>query len=299
MKEVTFLDRVPTYPGRVVLTPVSGQANTFDMVRADAPRVDGTPMDKATFESVVHSRLTGRFYTVQLLNKTAAGNVTATNNPIPTSGWIDVSETRSTNGSYELLASGTSRNYGGRPYRAADGDAATYWASYAPSDGEKFITIRLPEAISVSKMSVHIARSNENYDQHSYVLFGSADDTNWTTLATFTAGRQSAVSVTISQPARYRYYKIAPATVGQDFAVFDWKISEYQTPTYANAFAVSDGWPAAWSEGQRATIQIPASVSTLAVVSNTLNGITVNTILQPNRRYELRYTGTQFIATEV
>lgn len=41
-------DRVPTYPGRVVLTPVSGQTNTFDLTRADAPVVDGTPINKAT-----------------------------------------------------------------------------------------------------------------------------------------------------------------------------------------------------------------------------------------------------------
>ena len=29
-------DRIPTYPGRVKLTPVSGQENTYDLVRAAA-----------------------------------------------------------------------------------------------------------------------------------------------------------------------------------------------------------------------------------------------------------------------
>lgn len=42
-------DRVPLYPGRVVLTPVSGQANTYDMTRADQPTQEGTPLNKATF----------------------------------------------------------------------------------------------------------------------------------------------------------------------------------------------------------------------------------------------------------
>lgn len=46
-----FYDRVPTYPGRVKLVPVSGQANTYDMVRADEPTVEGTPIDKALFDS--------------------------------------------------------------------------------------------------------------------------------------------------------------------------------------------------------------------------------------------------------
>lgn len=41
-------DRIPTYPGRVQLTPVSGAENTYDMVRADVPVEEGTPLNKAT-----------------------------------------------------------------------------------------------------------------------------------------------------------------------------------------------------------------------------------------------------------
>ena len=41
-------DRVPLYPGRVTLTPVAGQANTYDMARADEPTQEGTPLNKAT-----------------------------------------------------------------------------------------------------------------------------------------------------------------------------------------------------------------------------------------------------------
>lgn len=41
-------DRVPRYPGRVKMTPVAGQANTFDMVRADDPTQEGTPLNKTT-----------------------------------------------------------------------------------------------------------------------------------------------------------------------------------------------------------------------------------------------------------
>lgn len=39
-------DRVSKYPGRVKLTPVDGQANTFDMIRADEPEEAGTPINK-------------------------------------------------------------------------------------------------------------------------------------------------------------------------------------------------------------------------------------------------------------
>ena len=45
-------DRIPTYPGRIQLTPVDSQANTFDMVRADSPTEAGTPINKALFDSI-------------------------------------------------------------------------------------------------------------------------------------------------------------------------------------------------------------------------------------------------------
>lgn len=41
-------DRVPLYPGRVTLTPVAGQPNTYDMVRADQPTQNGTQLNKAS-----------------------------------------------------------------------------------------------------------------------------------------------------------------------------------------------------------------------------------------------------------
>jgi hypothetical protein len=49
---IEVIDRVPTYPGRVKLTPVSGQANTYDMQRADEPITVGTPLNKALFDSI-------------------------------------------------------------------------------------------------------------------------------------------------------------------------------------------------------------------------------------------------------
>lgn len=41
-------DRISLYPGRVTLTPVAGQANTYDLVRADSPTQEGTPLNKAS-----------------------------------------------------------------------------------------------------------------------------------------------------------------------------------------------------------------------------------------------------------
>lgn len=44
-------DRVPTYPNRVKLTPVSGQSGVYDMERADSPTQEGTPLNRATLLS--------------------------------------------------------------------------------------------------------------------------------------------------------------------------------------------------------------------------------------------------------
>ena len=41
-------DRTPKYPGRVKLNPVAGAENTYDMVRADEPVEEGTPINKKT-----------------------------------------------------------------------------------------------------------------------------------------------------------------------------------------------------------------------------------------------------------
>lgn len=49
---VDFIDRVPTYPGRVRLTPVPGSSDLFDLTRADQPTVLGTPVNRALFEAL-------------------------------------------------------------------------------------------------------------------------------------------------------------------------------------------------------------------------------------------------------
>ena len=53
-------DRVPLYPGRVTLTPVSGQANTYDLTRADQPTQEGTPLNKANLLKDATAALFGK-----------------------------------------------------------------------------------------------------------------------------------------------------------------------------------------------------------------------------------------------
>ena len=52
------VDRIPTYPGRVKLTPVSGQTDVYDLTRADQPIEEGTPINKVLFDQKAYC-LTG------------------------------------------------------------------------------------------------------------------------------------------------------------------------------------------------------------------------------------------------
>lgn len=65
-------DRVPLYPGRVKMTPVSGQTNVYDMVRADQPQKDGTPLTRNTFR---RTQADIRAYPIATGNSVTAGDV--------------------------------------------------------------------------------------------------------------------------------------------------------------------------------------------------------------------------------
>lgn len=48
-----FTDRVVQYPGRVTMVPVQGEANTYDMSRAEGTvTTEGTPFNAAAFNSI-------------------------------------------------------------------------------------------------------------------------------------------------------------------------------------------------------------------------------------------------------
>ena len=87
MIEKEFLDRVPLNPGRITLVPVDGMENTFDMKRADNPSVEGTPMNKAAFDSIIQSRLTGRYYVPTVTREIISSREGLTTSPVPLSGW--------------------------------------------------------------------------------------------------------------------------------------------------------------------------------------------------------------------
>ncbi len=71
------VDRVPTYPGRVKLTPVSGQTNTYDLVRADSPTQEGTPINKALLDQKAYTLTSDVTVYVSTAGNDTTGNGTA------------------------------------------------------------------------------------------------------------------------------------------------------------------------------------------------------------------------------
>lgn len=297
MIEKTFTDRVPTYPNRVKLSPVAGQADTYDMVRADEPTQEGTPLDRDAFNSIIHSRLTGRYY-VPTVSRTAAANRTGlTVSPLPTSGWIFEAETTSkaTSGSYVVETSSDQAAYS----LADEAFTSGGWQS-GNNSSNAWITIYHPQPMKVKQMRFTLeARYTARLT--ALVISGSTDGTSWTQLlrvTSFTFG--SDITYTLTTTGDYTYYRLYfEFSDSNNVTVSNWGYSLYDISEYINTFTVEKGLPTSWTDGQRLTIYTPAA-NTFAVTNNTLNGIPVYTILQPNKYYELIYISSSalFIARE-
>lgn len=301
MKEVNFKDRVPLYPGRITLTPVVGTENTFDLLRADEPTEQGTPLDKATFNSIIHSRLTGRYYTPTVSQITTSSQTGITTNPIPVSGWGMNSDTEMKSGAYTIKVSSS---YAINSYPltgAVDSSTSTRWQS--AGEVNPWLMVVLPDLLTVKKIKMRVESHSTSWPPVT-VLQGSNNGINWTNLLTVN-GRQTAVTeYTLTQTGAYLYYRLYFSFPGLENEgggqanVYSFQFSEYDVYRYRNDFTLTDV-PAVWDAGQRITIQTPTTFSTVAVTANRLNGKTINTILQPNKRYELRYNGSAFDVKEV
>ena len=291
MIEKEIVDRVPLYPGRITLNPVEGHTNTYDMFRADEPEVVGTPINKATLDSITQSRLTGRYYT-PTVSKTVDSNATYTVNPIPTSGWVESGTEKATSGVYVTTASLSQSN----PFEAFDGTWSTNggWRP-AYDDNKPWIAIDLGAPIVLKKVRIYFI---SDAWATTCTLAGSNNGTSWTNIATVNRPTTNgAIDWSFNNSVSYQHYRLTFDNTG--IKLYGWSFTEYTVTSYNNVYTVADGFPTVWTTGQIALVSVPSNAVTLGVVRNALNGVTVNTILQPNKRYELRYTGSAFAAKEV
>lgn len=291
MIELEVLDRVPSNPGRITLVPVDGLEDTFDMKRADNPFVVGTPLNKALFDSITLSRLTGRYY-LPTVERTQTGALSGIKvNPIPEGGWTNATEYGAKNGGYELITPNPYSN--DLSTNIVDGNSSTYWISEYVTN--PYIIVKFPDPIIIAKLILNVRLSNG--DSATYTISGSNDNDTWTKLLSVKFQSYDDKVLTLTSPGEYMYYKLS-VTAEQNLNVYTFAVAEYSVKSYVNAFFVKE-FPAVWTEGQRATVEIPETASGVGVTENTINGIKTNTILQAGKRYELRYTGSEFAAKEV
>lgn len=294
MREIDFKDRVPTYPGRIKLTRVAG--TTYTMERADEPVVEGTPIDKALYDSITKSRLTGRFYEPAVSRNVVAGLTGLTTSPIPTSGWVYDADNRyiARSGIYSVEVSSDQNTSADR---AADAFTSSGWMSVGGV--ESWIKIYHAQALKVDKIRFRVELQYPSRLTR-LVIQGSTNGTTWQELGTYASVTEDTLmDYTLINTGDYNYYRLMFTSDGSNrITVSNLSYILYDISSYTSAYTL-EGMPLVWDRGQRLTISTPSNVNTYAVAENTLNGVKVNTILQSNRRYELRYNGTSFDVKEV
>lgn len=296
MIEVDFKDRIPTHAGRVKLSPVDGQPDTFTMTRVDDPTEEGTPIDKALFESITKSRLTGRYYT-PTANPIKATSRTIVANPIPASSWVESNGYKdATSGGY-LIEGNSVMNSNTSISKAFDGDSASYWSTGYTGGAQVVITFPTPIVLKKVKLRISHEGTVENFY---FTISASNNKESWTELYRGTTKPTTLTGFALTTKGEYKYYRLLTNNGGASIQtlVYDFSISEYEIFDYSLGYVVN-AFPTSWTVGQRAFVEIPNNISTMGLTSNTLNGVPVNTILQPSRRYELTYNGTAFDAKEV
>ena len=287
MEEVKFKDRVPTYPGRVRLVHVSG--DLYDLVRADQPTDPGTALNKVAFDSIIQSRLTGRYYPMTV-EKRVNSKQSYTVNPIPTSGWtLDSTQKKAQSGSYTVEVNSLYSSY--TPDKALDGSMDTQYRSDA--DGEITFKISFPAAIKVTKYKLAMRASNYTYDVKTEFQ-GSTDGVNWKTLLTTYEKPDDLTEFTVDSPGEYTAYRLKFTASETGIYLYQFQISAYEVTTYYNAYTIAEGVPAAWTDGQRITVQTPSNADNFAVSGNTLNDVPIFSILSRGSQYELWYSGGLF-----
>lgn len=295
MIETDIKDRVPTYPGRILLAPVEGKPNYFEFVRADDPTEEGTPLDRATLMSIIHSRLTGRYYEPAVTRETDASLSGLTVSLIPTSGWVYDTDNRyiARSGVFVVEASSDGNTDANR---AADAFGSSGWRSVGGL--ESWLKVYHSQALRVSKMRFAVEMQYTSRLTRLEIQ-ASTNGTTWQTLASYSSITADVLTeYTLANTGDYNYYRLFFTSNGSNrITVKNFQYSLYDVSMYVNSYAL-DSVPGEWTRGQRLMLYIPAT-NVLAVTNNYLNGVKINTILQSGKRYELRYNGTSFDAKEV
>lgn len=238
-------------------------------------------------------------YNVPAVTRTAQSSEILNTNPVPTS-WTLVTGTISyQNNGYVINAS--AQTSGNQTYLAFDGSADTYWAFAGQT--ASWISLELPEPLLVRKFKLRLEATGNGAS--GFIIRGSNNNNDWVDLYTNTGTNMpnTLTEIILSNPGTYKYYRIFFPVDGttslKNFRVYEFQISDYTTTTYSVAHTIAGISLTHWSSKQILLVETSTGYTNVGTVSNTLNGIPVDTILQPGKKYELIYLVSKFQAKEV
>ena len=157
-----------------------------------------------TFESIVHSRLTGRYYQPVVAQIFLTGPVNFTTNPLPTSGWSG-SGTNIESGSYDIVFTNSALSTSYPLSNGFDGNDNTYFGWYLQSESPKGLTIEAPTLFKVKKIKLKI--DGDSNTRHTLTISGSADGSDFTDLYSGTCALDVLTEYELTSPGLYRFYK--------------------------------------------------------------------------------------------
>lgn len=212
-----------------------------------------------------------------------------TSNPIPTS-WEQVIEGMSyrSNG-YNVTASVF--NLGYESFKAFDDNSTTCWEGNVISGAS--LAIEFPSPILVDKIYLRHTAPPASVTSIEY----SHNGYEWYVDTTYTSSTTNGAEIELAGNTA-KYWRLNFSAAGNTVVrVFEWGLSDYTLTTYKADFT-SNRLPT-MVDGQVVLVRTDPTYDATGVMSNTLNGIPINSILQANRTYELMYHTTYYTAKEV
>jgi hypothetical protein len=213
-----------------------------------------------------------------------------TSNPIPTSWEQEILGTKYRSGGYVITASGYASGY--EVYKAFDETSGTSWRT--PSGTQHTLVLELPEEILIDKLHMQF-----NIQGTAVIsVQSSSNGTSWVTEADVSTAISYNADVVLDNAPRTKYLRVLiNADTAVTFTLQSFRIADYTVTTRSASF-ILDNMPTLM-EGQIISVQIDPTHDATGITSNTLNGISVRSILQAGRRYELMYHTTYYTVREV